>query len=91
MGVAAKIGQNLFGAGKWRLGIDDPVDATRCSDGSIEGERVGQTGDIAEELKLAQIVGLFQLVEKQTPEQTRQDPYGQKEALPAGNPTGLVE
>lgn len=27
MGIAAEIGQHLFGSGKGRLGIDDPVDA----------------------------------------------------------------
>src|SRR6478735_11204955 len=91
MGIAAEIGQHLFGSGKWRLGIDHPVDTPRFFDNVIECRRIGQVGDIAKELKLAQIVGLLQLVEKQPPEQTRQDPYGQKEALPAGNPTGLVE
>ena len=42
MGVTAEIGQHLFGAGKRRLGIDDPVDATRCFDNVIERRRIGR-------------------------------------------------
>lgn len=90
MGVAAEIGQHLFGSGKWRLGIDHPVDATCCFKGSIEGDRIGQTGDVAEELKLAQVVGLLQLFKKQSAEQPRQNPHRQEEFWPAGNPAGLI-
>ena len=69
MGIAAEIGQHLFGSGKWRLGIDDPVDSPRCFDSAVECGRTGQAGNIAEELKLASGVSLFELVEKQPPEQ----------------------
>lgn len=90
MGVAAEIGQHLFGSGKWRLGIDHPVDMTRRFKGSIEGDRTDQTGDVTEELKLPPVVGRAQLFEKQPPEQPRQNPHGQKEVRPKGDPSGLV-
>ncbi len=69
MGIAAEIGQHLFGSGKWRLGVDHPVDTPRFFDNAIECGRIGQTGDIAKEPKLAHVVGLLQLFKKQSPEQ----------------------
>jgi hypothetical protein len=59
MGVAAEIGQHLSRSGKWRLDVDNPVDAARCFDGAIECGRISHTGNIAEELKLAQVLGLL--------------------------------
>ena len=68
MGVATEIGQYLSGSRKWRLGIDDPFDTTRRLQRSIEGGRISQVNDIAEELKLAELEGLRQMFEKQPPE-----------------------
>ena len=69
MGVAAEIGQHLFGAGKWRLGIDDPVDTPGFFDNAIECGRIGQAGDIGKKPKLVQVGGMLQLFKKQPPEQ----------------------
>jgi len=69
MGVATEIGQHLFGSCEWRLGIDHPADTMSRFQRSIEGSRMGQAGDIAEELKLAELEGVLQLFEKQPPEQ----------------------
>src|SRR5215213_1191489 len=69
MGIAPEIGQHLFGSGKWRLGIDHPVDTPRFFDNVIERRRIGQAGDIAKEPKLFQVIGLLQLLKKQSPEQ----------------------
>lgn len=69
MGIAPEIGQHLFGSGKGRLGIDDPADTPRFFDHAVECGRTGQAGDVAEELKLVQVVGLLQLFKKQPPEQ----------------------
>lgn len=67
--VTSEIGQNLFGARKWGLGIDHPVDAPHVFNGAIECGGIGQTRDIAEEPKLTQIVGLLEFFQKQPPEQ----------------------
>ncbi|MBB4403132.1 hypothetical protein GGI56_003907 [Agrobacterium tumefaciens] len=69
MGIAPEIGQHLFGSGKWRLGIDDPIDLPRFFDSTVECGRTGQAGNITEELKLASGVSLFEFVENQPPEQ----------------------
>ena len=46
-----------------------PFDTMSRFQRSIEGSRMGQAGDIAEELKLAELEGVLQLFEKQPPEQ----------------------
>ena len=91
MRVAAEISQHLRGSSKGRLGIDDPVDAPRFFDNAIECGRIGQVGDVAKEPKLAQIISLLQFFEKQSSKQARQNPHGQEEVCPAGDPSGLVE
>ena len=91
MGVAPKIGQYPLGPRKWRLGIDGPVNTARIFNGSVECDRIGQPRDIAEKLKPPHVAGLLGFLEEKPPEQARQDPHGQKEGCPAGNPTRLVE
>lgn len=53
VGIAAEIGQHLCRACEGRLGIDHPIDTLRLPYGSIECGRIGQAGDVAEELQLA--------------------------------------
>jgi hypothetical protein len=59
MGAAAEMGQHLFRYCKWRLDVDNPVDAVRCFDGAIECGWISHTGTIAKELKLAHVVVLL--------------------------------
>src|SRR3974390_361057 len=49
MGVAAEIGEHLFGAAERRLGVDHPVDAPQLVEPDGEGGRFGKIGEIAEE------------------------------------------
>jgi hypothetical protein len=48
MGVAAEIGQHLFGATERRLGIDDPFDASQLVEPGGKGRGLGKTGEVAE-------------------------------------------
>ena len=90
MGVAAQIGQHLFRPAEGWLGIDDPVAAPCRRQKAGEGLRVGQFGDIAEEVQLSGLEGSAQRLQKQPPEQARQHPDRQEEARTAGNPAGAV-
>src|SRR5215470_3560017 len=49
MGVAAEIGQHLFGASKRWLGVDYPVEALEFAQATCEGLRFGKLGEIGEE------------------------------------------
>ncbi len=49
VGVAAEIGQHLFGTTERWLGIDDPFDAPELIEPGCEGRGLGKTGEIAEE------------------------------------------
>ncbi|ESY64380.1 hypothetical protein X743_31420 [Mesorhizobium sp. LNHC252B00] len=60
MGVAAQIGEDLFGTAERGLGVDDPFDAFQSSQLGAESGRVGQAGEIAEEAKLAGVEGVLQ-------------------------------
>ena len=90
MGVAAEVGQHLFGSAEGRLGIDDPVATTGCRPKSVEGFRIGQFGEITEELQLSGFEGGVQRVQKQPPEHARQHVYRQKEVRAASDPAVAV-
>jgi hypothetical protein len=49
MGVAAEIGQHLFGASERWLGVDHPVEALEFAQATCEGLRFGKIGEIGEE------------------------------------------
>ena len=78
MGVAAEIGEDLCRPAEGRLGVDDPLDPPQPGQVSDENDRVGQISEIAEEMELAGLEGLPQVLQEQSPEQSRQDPHGQK-------------
>lgn len=64
MGVAAQIGEDLFGTAERRFGVDDPFDPLQSSQLGAEGGRVGQAGEIAEEAKLAGVEGVLQALQE---------------------------
>src|SRR6267142_1284308 len=68
-GIAAEIGQHLFGATERRLGIDDPVDAPEFVEPSGEDRGLGKTGEITEEAQFAGIEGIPQALQEQSTEQ----------------------
>jgi hypothetical protein len=90
MGVAAKIGEDLCRPAEGRLGVDDPLDPPQPGQVSGENDRVGQISEIAEEVELAGLEGLPQVLQEQSPEQARQDPHGQEESGSASDPVLAV-
>src|SRR5215217_8787298 len=72
MGVAAEIGQHLFGPAERWLGVDNPVEAPEFAETTCEGLRFGKVGEIAEEPQLAGPEGVLQLPQEQPSEQPRE-------------------
>ena len=91
VGVAGEVGQHLLGPGERCLGVDHPLPPPLGSKVGSEEGRLHEPGEIAEELDLAPAVHLREAVEEQAPEQTREHPYRQEEARPAGGPTAAIE
>jgi len=75
MGIAAEIGQHLFGAAEWWLGVDHPVEVLEFAETTCEGLRFGKAGEIAEEPQLAGREGVLQLLQEQPAEQPREHPH----------------
>jgi hypothetical protein len=42
VGVAGEVLQHVFGASKWRLGVDHPLLAAQCVDQGVECTRLGK-------------------------------------------------
>src|SRR3981189_1867728 len=91
MGIAAEIGQHLFGATEWRLGIDDPFDASELVEPGGEGRGLGKTGEVAEEADLASIECILQILQEQPTKQAREHAYRQEEVGAASDPARAVE
>ena len=49
MGIAAEIGQHLFGPAEWWLGVDHPIEAPKVAETTCEGLRFGKVAELAEE------------------------------------------
>lgn len=90
MGVAAEIGEHLLGAGKRPLGVDDPLRAAQCAEALGKCVRFGECGKRAGEAQLAGRERRLQLRQEQCAEPAREDPPGQEEPRPAGDPSRLV-
>jgi hypothetical protein len=86
MGVAAEIGQHLFGASKRCLGVDYPVEALEFAQATCGGLRFGKIGEIGEEPQFAGPEGVLQLLQEQPSEQPREDAHRQEEAGAASDP-----
>src|SRR5262249_27237950 len=79
MGVAAEIGQHLFGASERWLGVDHPVEALEFAQATCEGLRFGKISEIGEEPWLAGPEGVLQLLQEQPAEQPREDAHRDEE------------
>src|SRR5262245_16611938 len=88
MGIAAEIGQHLFGAAEWWLGVDHPVEAPEFAETTCEGLRFDKAGEIAEEPQLAGREGVLQLLQEQPAEQPREHTHRQEEAGTTSDPVG---
>jgi hypothetical protein len=90
MGVAAKVFESLLRAPKGRLGIDHPFA------GFLRHQALGKGNSVLERLNLARkkqlplIERVFPCVQKESPEQARQDFHRKKEAGAACDPAFVV-
>src|ERR1700757_4589047 len=91
MGVAGEIAQDFLGSCKWALAVDHPFAVAQWRQISSEELRVGQLGMLTEELQLPGFVSSGELVEQQSPEQSRQHAYRQEEVRSAFDPALAVE
>ena len=90
MSVAADVVEHLLGSAEGGLGVDDPF--ARLEGGEVEAELVGiaQFLKRAEELELAGVKGVLEILEKQAAEQIGQHFDRQEEARSAGDPSLAV-
>src|SRR4051812_31894259 len=65
MGIAAEIGQHLFGPAEGRLGVDHPVEASEVAETTGERLWFGKVGELAEEPQLASTEGVLQFPQEQ--------------------------
>ena len=98
MRVASQIGQHCLGSAEGSLGVDDPFGRAQrrekrreCIARRRESIARREVGVGAEKLQLAGIEGDYELFEEETTEQSRENPHGQKEARPAGDPLQTVQ
>lgn len=94
MGIAAQIGQHLLWSAERRLGIDDPVAALGRGQTLGESLRVGQFCEISEEAQVFCRECGAQRLQKQLPEQARQNPDRQAiQRVPSGDrpPPGTMQ
>jgi len=55
---------DLFGAAKWRLGVDNPIDSADIVQITLKRSRITQRFQRREELQLAGVERLLQGIEK---------------------------
>src|SRR6266404_8128241 len=90
MGVSRDIGQDLFGAGEGRFGVDPPFCLSGGSEVALKGAAVAERLQGAVEGQLFGIEGLLQRGQEQPAKEASEDGDGQKEGRPAGDPTAAV-
>jgi len=90
MRVAAQVIEHLCGAAKRWFRVDDPLRVSSGREPGGERSRITQRLELAMEAQRAGIERAVQLVEKEPPEEPREDPNGQEEAWPAGDPAFAV-
>ncbi len=91
VGVAAEICQDGIRPGERSLGVDMPLDLAHRRQMALERSRVGQPGQIAEELQFVGVEGGDHFFQEQPPEQHRQNIDRQEEALAAVDPVLPVD
>ena len=88
--VTSDIVQNLFRPSEGPLGMDDPFRVPERSQGAQECTPLPKRLESMEELQFACIKGRGEIFQEQPAEQTRQDRYGQEEALAAADPSCAI-
>ncbi len=67
MGVAAEIGEDLFGRAKRRLGVDEPVPFAQGFKSRRESPCLGQSGQLAEDAQATRVERRLQVIEELGP------------------------
>jgi hypothetical protein len=86
VGVAAEIGQHMFGRSEGRLGINDPALGPQRPERGGEGRRAVQRAECAEEAQPPLRVGCLEPLQEQPPEQAGEHMDGKEEVRAAGYP-----
>ena len=90
MGVSRDAGQDLFGAGEGRFGVDAPFCLSGGSEMALKGGAVAERLQVPVEGQLFGVEGLLQKGQEQPTEKTSEHADGEKEVGPAGDPTAAV-
>jgi len=90
MGVSRDVGQDLFGAGEGRFGVDTPFCLSRGSEVALKGAAVAERFQAPAEVQFIGIEGLLQRGKEQPTEETSEHADGQKEVGSAADPTTAV-
>jgi hypothetical protein len=90
MDVSRDVGQDLFGAGEGRFGVDPPFCLSRGSEVALKGAAVAERLQASAEGQFIGIEGLLQGGKEQPTEETSEHADGQKEVGSAADPTTAV-
>jgi hypothetical protein len=90
VGIAAEISEDVLGAAKGRLGIDDQVLGAELVLEAAPRQRMGEFGRGACEVELAPTICLVQRVEKQTAEELAEHLHGYEIVRPCRDPVHAV-
>ena len=84
--VAREIGEHRLRSGEGSFRINHPFGALKGPKKSSKGLSLGKRGMLGEEPEPAFFVGFEKHGKDKTPEQPRENPHGQQEVRPAGDP-----
>ncbi len=88
--VAADIVHHLLWPGERWLGVDDPFHVSHQIEMTVESLRIFERLKRSEELQLAGVKGLLQILQEQSAEQLGEYLYRQKKVGAAGDPPGTI-
>ena len=86
MGVAGQVFEDLLGASEWFFGVDNPLFAPQSSYPTVPTLFFGEILEIAKEGDFSAVIGLLEVAEELTPENTTQNSNGEEEVLSARDP-----
>lgn len=90
VGVAAEIGQHGLWVAEGRFGVDHPFGSAQGRELCREGVTFGQPGQIAEEDQITRTMQRHQPLQKQTSEQSGQDPDRQEVTWTERDPSRAI-
>lgn len=90
MGVAAEVIEDLCGTSERAFGIDDPFDFAVSAQEVAEGLGIGQGFEVAEEVQLSLVEGLFEVEEELSTKHAGKNNDRKKELRASGNPTCVI-